>query len=71
MAEGDELGHMQIDVRKAIAAGLKYRPLLQTARDTIAWRASDAVPAALKTTPRYVLTPEQEKAMLDAWKARG
>ncbi|MEX2282904.1 MAG: NAD-dependent epimerase/dehydratase family protein [Gemmatimonadota bacterium] len=71
MAEGDELGHMQIDVRKAVAAGLTYRPLLTTARDTIAWRQSDAVPAALKTTPRYVLTPEQERAMLDAWKARG
>ena len=71
MAEGDELGHMQIDVRKAVAAGLKYRPLLDTARDIIAWRQSDAVPAALKATPRYVLTPEQERAMLDAWKARG
>src|SRR5688572_3695760 len=71
MAEGDELGHMQIDVRKAVAAGLTYRPLLTTARDIIAWRQSDAVPAALKATPRYVLTPEQERAMLDAWKARG
>ena len=70
MAEGDELGHQRIDNRKAIAAGLTFRPLIETARDTIAWRASDAVPEELRKQPRYVLTPEQEQAMLAAWKAR-
>ena len=70
MSEGDELGHTQISNRKALAAGLKLRPLLVTARDTIAWRASAAVPDDLKKQPRYVLTPEQEVAMLAAWKAR-
>ncbi|MGH7461082.1 MAG: NAD-dependent epimerase/dehydratase family protein, partial [Longimicrobiales bacterium] len=35
MAEGNSLGHVQINNRKAIAAGLKFRPLLTTARDTI------------------------------------
>jgi 2'-hydroxyisoflavone reductase len=70
MPEGDDLGHMRISNRKALAAGLSFRPLLTTARDTIAWRESAAVPDALKQKPRYVLTPEQERAMLDAWKAR-
>ncbi len=70
LPEGDNLGHVQISNRKAIAAGLKFRPLLTTARDTIAWRKSDAVPEALIKQPRYVLTPEQEQAMLAAWKAR-
>lgn len=70
MAEGDDLGHMRISNRKAIAAGLTFRPLLTTARDTIAWRASAAVPEKLRQQPRYVLTPEQERAILDAWKAR-
>jgi 2'-hydroxyisoflavone reductase len=70
MPEGDNLGHMQISNRKAIAAGLKFRPLLTTARDTIAWRESDAVPDALRKQPRYVLTPEQEQAILAAWKAK-
>ena len=70
MAEGDDLGHMRIDVRKAVAAGLTYRPLMTTARDTIAWRTSAAVPDALKKQPRYVVTPEQEQAILAAWKAR-
>ncbi|MBL8137094.1 MAG: NAD-dependent epimerase/dehydratase family protein [Acidobacteria bacterium] len=70
MAAGDELGHMRISHRKAVAAGLTYRPLIDTARDTLAWRQSDAVPEALRTTPRYVLTAEQERAVLAAWRAR-
>ena len=69
MPEGDELGHMRISHRKALAAGLTYRPLLTTARDTLAWRQSDAVPAALRATPRYVLTPEQERTMLATWRS--
>jgi 2'-hydroxyisoflavone reductase len=71
MSEGDELGHMQIDGRRAITAGLTFRPLAVTAADTLAWRASDAVPQALKDQPRYVLTAEQERAMLEAWSKRG
>ena len=70
MADGDNLGHMRIDISKAIAAGLTYRPLAVTAQDTIAWRASNAVPEALRTTPRYVLNAEQEQAILTAWKKR-
>ena len=70
MVEGDELGHMRISNRKARAAGLTCRPLVVTARDTLAWRQSDAVPEALRAKPRYVLTPEQERAILAAWRAR-
>ncbi len=70
MAEGDELGHVRISNRKALAAGLTCRPLLDTARDTLAWRRSDAVPESIRATPRYVLSPAQEEAMLAAWKAR-
>ncbi len=69
LAEGDELGHMRISNRKALATGLTYRPLVTTARDTLAWRQSDA--EALRAKPRYVLTAEQETAMLKAWKANG
>lgn len=71
MAEGDQLGHMQIDGSRAIAAGLTFRPLATTAADTVAWRLSDAAPQSLRESPRYVLTPEQERAMLEAWKRRG
>ena len=66
MSDGDDLGHTQISNRKAISAGLKFRPVMTSARDTIAWRASDAVPAALRKQPRYVLTADEERAMLIA-----
>ena len=66
----DELGHMRAIGRKAIDAGLTFRPLAVTAQDTITWRASDAVPAALRQTPRYVLSPEDEAKILAAWKNR-
>jgi 2'-hydroxyisoflavone reductase len=70
MVDGDDLGHMRIDNSKALAAGLTFRTLAETARDTIAWRASNAVPEALRTTPRYVITAEQEQTLLAAWKKR-
>ena len=71
MPEGTELGHMRISNRKTLVSGLTYRPLLTTARDTLAWRQSDAVSEALRKQPRYVMTAEQERPMLMAWKTRG
>ncbi|HEX6693494.1 MAG TPA: NAD-dependent epimerase/dehydratase family protein [Longimicrobiales bacterium] len=66
----DELGHMRAVGRKAIDAGLTFRPLAVTAQDTITWRASDDVPAALRQTPRYVMSAEDEARLLAAWKNR-
>lgn len=70
MVEGDWLGHMQIDGSKALAAGLAPRPLADTARDTLAWRMSDAAPQALREEPRWVLSAEDERRVLEAWKNR-
>jgi 2'-hydroxyisoflavone reductase len=70
MVDGIDLGHMRIDGRKAIAAGLKFRPLALTAKDTVDWRLSSAAPQALRDQPRYVLTPDQETAILTAWKQK-
>jgi 2'-hydroxyisoflavone reductase len=70
IVEGDNLGHMQIDNRRAMAAGLDFRPLAQTATDTLAWRISDAVPEPIRSRPRYAMTEEDERKMLEAWKAR-
>jgi nucleoside-diphosphate-sugar epimerase len=70
MVDGDDLGHMRIDNSKALAAGLTFRTLAETARDTIDWRASSAVPEALRNTPRYVMNPQQEQTLLAAWKKR-
>jgi 2'-hydroxyisoflavone reductase len=71
IVEGDHLGHMQIDTRRARAAGLEFRPLADTARDTLQWRRSDAVPEPLRSQPRYAMTEDDERRMLAAWRARG
>lgn len=70
IVEGEHLGHMQIDNSRARAAGLEFRPLAVTAMDTVEWRLSDAVPEPLRSQPRYVMTDEDERRMLEAWRAR-
>ena len=60
-------GFMEWDCSKAIAAGLEFRPLAETARDTLAWwkgRGADAPPL------RTGLAPDKEARILAAWKAR-
>jgi 2'-hydroxyisoflavone reductase len=57
-------GFSRVDVSKAIAAGLKFRPLEETVRDTLAW---------VRTRPvdhewRAGLTPEREAEVLVALK---
>jgi 2'-hydroxyisoflavone reductase len=68
--EGDQLGHMQINNRRALQAGLSLRPLAVTAMDTLEWRLSDAVPEALRNQPRYVMSEADERRMLEAWRSR-
>jgi 2'-hydroxyisoflavone reductase len=51
------------DCRKAIAAGLIYRPLTETVRDTLAWDANRPQEKAWKNT----LKPEKEAMVLRAW----
>jgi 2'-hydroxyisoflavone reductase len=63
----DTRGFMDWDCSKAIAAGLEFRPLADTARDTLAWwkaRGDDAPPL------RTGLAPDKEARILAAWKAR-
>jgi 2'-hydroxyisoflavone reductase len=57
-------GFFQADARRALATGLRTRPLAETARDTLAWlrtRAPDHVWAA-------GLTAEREREVLAAWR---
>ena len=70
MAEGDELGHMRISNRKALAAGLTCRPLLETARDTLAWRQSDAVPEAGVRVVRRRMVSRWIDGSLHVWTQR-
>ena len=62
---GDPL--MFVDVRDAVAAGLTFRPLAVTARDTLAW--DKARPAEERANRRFGMSRERERDVLDAWSA--
>lgn len=65
----DFLGFLDVDVRRARAAGLRFRDLETTARDTLAWvRERDGVPAMTSGVglPPAGLTPERETELLSA-----
>ena len=57
---GEEAGFSRIDVSKAIGAGLKFRPLEDTIRDTIAW----AEQRSEDHEWRAGLTPDKETSLL-------
>ncbi len=60
-------GFSSYDCSKAIAHGLTFRPLAETARDTLEWwRAKPEEEKALRTG----LDPEKEARILAAWHAR-
>ena len=67
---GNELGSQRIDVSRAVAAGLTYRPMATTAMDTLDWWLSDSVSDERRANPRFVLTPEREREILVAWQGR-
>lgn len=69
MLSGNNDGMMSIRNAKAVAEGLRFRPLADTVRDTLAWWPT--VPEARRTKPRFTITPEIEAAALGAWHARG
>jgi len=66
---GNDDGMMSIDNDKAISAGLAFRPLATTVRDTLAWWPS--VPALRREHPKFAITPEKEAQALADWHARG
>jgi 2'-hydroxyisoflavone reductase len=72
LPEGENTYHLQINNKKAIAAGLTFRPMAETVRDTVAtW------PARLKELrpgqqPNFRwITAEKETEVLAEWKSRG
>jgi 2'-hydroxyisoflavone reductase len=63
---GDELGLARTKIDRALAKGLTFRPLAETARDTLAWFKS--LPQDRQSKLRAGLTPEREVEALAAWK---
>jgi 2'-hydroxyisoflavone reductase len=68
MLKGNDYGMMSVKNERAIGAGLGFRPLATTMRDTLAWWPT--VPEARRTKPRFTITPETEAKALADWKAR-
>jgi 2'-hydroxyisoflavone reductase len=62
--DGSGMGMLQIDVSKAIAAGLTFRPLLDTVRDTADWAATRGAEYQLKAG----LNQEKESELLTMWR---
>lgn len=59
-------GFHRVDLSRAVAAGLSFRPIAETVRDTLAWDATN--PA--DRVRRAGLAPEKERQVLAAWQAR-
>jgi 2'-hydroxyisoflavone reductase len=67
-AAGDDAGFGQVSAAKAKAAGLRYRPLDDTVKDTLAWFRTE--PAEHQAKLKSGLSAEREAAALAAWHAR-
>jgi 2'-hydroxyisoflavone reductase len=65
--QGRTAGFMRRDIRRALGAGLAFRPLATTAADTLAWFRT--LPAERQAKLRAGLSPEREAELLAAWKA--
>jgi len=61
-------GFSQIDCKKAIGKGLRFRTADEVARDTLAWWKT--LPEERRAKLRAGLSPDREKEVLAAWKAR-
>src|SRR6476469_10688101 len=62
---GDELGMSRTNISRALAKGLTFRSLADTARDALAWFKAQKPERQAKL--RAGLTPEREKEVLAAW----
>jgi 2'-hydroxyisoflavone reductase len=65
---GDTAGFHRRSLARAHAAGLTYRPLAETARDTLAWFQTQAPDRQAKL--RAGLAPDREVALLAKWSSR-
>jgi 2'-hydroxyisoflavone reductase len=68
MLRGNDYGHTTAKIDRAVAAGLGFRPLATTVRDTLAWWQT--VPQERRDKPRFAITPELEKQALADWHAK-
>jgi 2'-hydroxyisoflavone reductase len=65
---GKDSGLARTNISRALSKGLTFRPLGDTARDTLAWFKS--LPQDRQSKLRAGLTPEREAEVLAAWKKK-
>jgi nucleoside-diphosphate-sugar epimerase len=63
---GDALGAALVSSARAVARGLRFRPLETTIRDTLAWHATR--PASERDALRAGFSAAQEREVLAAWR---
>ncbi len=61
-------GFSRVDCAKAIGKGLTFRPLAETAKDTLDWFKT--LPEERQTNLRAGIEPDREAEVLAAWRAR-
>lgn len=66
---------LRVDVSRATAAGLTFRPLADTVVDTLAWASTSDEPAtgtvAMPGVEDVGMNPEKERRLLEEWRAAG
>lgn len=65
---GNDLGSQTINIDRAKAAGLTFRPVALTAMETLDWYYS--LPKERQANPPMAIPPEREAEVLTAWKAQ-
>lgn len=68
---GETAGFHRVSVAKALAAGLKFRALSDTAKATLAWfdELPDDTKAKILPSGPLAIPPEREKEIIAAWRA--
>ena len=62
---GPTAGFCRLDISRALARGLRLRPLRETVQDTLEWYEAVGAPEL-----RFGLSREREREVLDAWQER-
>jgi 2'-hydroxyisoflavone reductase len=66
-SEGDSAGFAAVSAARAVSAGMRSRPVLETATDTLRWHLSR--PEAERSKLRAGISPEREREVLARWAA--
>lgn len=64
---GEMAGMSSVSNARAVARGLKFRPVVDTARDTLAWFNGLPAERQVELRKRAGLSPEREREVLTTW----